>query len=65
MLLRDEDVRYRALRGHVLERVLNGRTVIDLVELDDIRFCAQLGEEALGGLAVRAVGLGEDSWIKR
>jgi hypothetical protein len=33
----------------------------DLVELDDVGLCALLAEEGLCGLAVRAVGLGEDS----
>ena len=32
----------------------------DLVELDDVGLCALLAEEGLCGLAVRAVGLGED-----
>jgi hypothetical protein len=33
----------------------------DLVELDDVGLCALLAEEGLCGLAVGAVGLGEDS----
>ena len=32
----------------------------DLVKLKDVGLCAHLAEEALSGLAVRAVGLGED-----
>ena len=35
----------------------------DLVELDDVGLCALLAEEGLCGLAVGAVGLGEDSYI--
>lgn len=35
----------------------------DLVELDDVGLCALLAEEGLCGLAVGAVGLGEDSCI--
>ena len=34
----------------------------DLVELKDVGLCAHLAEEALCGLAVRAVRLGEDSY---
>ena len=34
----------------------------NLVELKDVGLCAQLAEEALSGLAVRAVRLGEDSY---
>ena len=34
----------------------------DLVELDDVGLCALLAEEGLCGLAVGAVGLGEDSY---
>ena len=33
----------------------------DLVELNDVGLCALLAEKSLCGLAVRAVGLGEDS----
>lgn len=36
------------------------RKPTDLVELEDVGLCAGLAEQALGGLAVRAVGLGED-----
>ena len=35
----------------------------DLVELDDVGLCALLAKEGLCGLAVGAVGLGEDSCI--
>ena len=34
----------------------------NLLELKDVGLCAQLAEEALSGLAVGAVGLGEDSY---
>lgn len=34
----------------------------DLVELNDVGLCAQLAEQALAGLAVWAIGLGEDSY---
>ena len=34
----------------------------NLVELKDVGLCARLAEEALSGLAVRAVGLGEDGY---
>lgn len=34
----------------------------NLVELEDVGLCAHLAEEALSGLAVGAVGLGEDSY---
>jgi hypothetical protein len=44
-----------------LVSLLAGRT--DLVELDDVGLCALLAEEGLCGLAVGAVGLGEDSCI--
>jgi hypothetical protein len=37
----------------------------DLVELDDVGLCALLAKEGLCGLAVGAVGLGEDSYIVR
>merc|ERR1712137_1442566 len=61
VLLADEDVGHGALLSDVLESVLDGGTVVNLVELEDVGLCAHLAEEALSGLAVGAVGLGEDS----
>ena len=37
-----------------------GRRLTDLVELKSVELCAGLGQQLLGGLAVRAVRLGED-----
>lgn len=62
MLLLDENIRDGALVGHLLQRILNRRSIIDLVELDDVVLCAGLGEEGFGGFAVGAVGFGEDRW---
>merc|ERR1711915_1161377 len=61
VLLADENVGDRALVGHLFKGILNSGTVINLVELEDVCLCALLAEESLCRLAVRAVGLGEDS----
>jgi len=60
VLLPNEDIGHRALSRHLSERILDGRTVIDLIQLNGVVLCAGLAQQRLGRLAVRAVGLGED-----
>jgi len=60
VLLADEDVRNGALVGHVCKRILDIRTIIDLVEFDDVWLYTHLAEKGLGSLAVRAVGFRKD-----
>lgn len=91
MLLPDENIRYRPLVGHFLERILDrsaiiyaqlahrsslhlppiqsrdlastrvyGKSLTDLVQLENLKVGAELGQELLAGLAVRAVALAED-----
>jgi len=61
VLLLDEDVWNGCLASHLTESSLDSRSVIDLVELDGVVLGAHLAQQRLGGLAVRAVGLAEDS----
>lgn len=42
-------------------QISSARSHTDLVELDDVRLRAELAKQALGRLAVRAVGFGKDS----
>lgn len=37
-------------------------SLTDLIELNGVVLCAERRQQLLGGLAVWAVGLGEDSW---
>lgn len=61
MLLVDEDVGHGALARDLLQRSLDLGSVGDLVQLERVVLGASAVKQALGGLAVRAVGLGEDS----
>jgi len=61
VLLLDEDVWDGALTSQTLESILDSGSIIDLVELNGIVLGAQLAQERLAGLAVRAVRLAEDS----
>lgn len=60
VLLVDEDVGHGALAGDLEERVLHLAAVLLLVQLVVRVLCAIAVEDALGVVAVRAVGLAED-----
>ena len=62
VLLSNEDVGHRALVGHLFKSILDIGSVINLIQLNDVGLNAVLAQESLRGLAMRAVGLGEDSY---
>lgn len=62
VLAADEDVGHGALVGELLQRGLDLRAVVDLVQLERVVLGALAVEQALRGLAVRAVGFGEDRY---
>lgn len=48
-----------------MEWGVQGGRHTNLIQLDSIVLCTHLGQERLGGFAVWAVGLGEDSYCTR
>jgi len=60
VFLGNEDVRNGALGRYLFERILDRSAIIDLIELDGVILCAKLGEQTLGGFAVRAIALAKD-----
>lgn len=61
VLATDEDVGDGALASYLGKGVLNGAAIVDLIQFDGIELGALLAQQLLGGAAIRAVGLGEDS----
>jgi len=60
MLLPDEDVGYGRLAGYIGERGLDRGAIVNLVQLNGVKFCSLIREQLLRGAAVGAVGLAKD-----
>jgi hypothetical protein len=60
MYLIDEDVWNSALVTDLLQGVLNGRSVLDLIKLDGVEVGTQLSQQLLGRPTVWAVRLAKD-----
>lgn len=59
MFVVDVYVGHGALVGDFLQGVLNGCSIVDLVQLDDEEFGPLFGQKCLGGAAVRAIRFAE------
>jgi hypothetical protein len=60
VLLANEDVGYSTLVRNLLESVLDGGSIVNLVEFNDERLDALLGQKGFRLFAVRAVRLRKD-----
>ena len=65
MLLGDEDVGDGTLAGDVLQRVLDRRPIVHLVQLQRVVLGPRPVQQLLRRPAVRAVRLGEDGFCRK